>query len=119
MKPPVGAEMELRRDRVGSSGARLFRVYLDNFDQLCKVDRKLAAIIAGTPSEEVSKLKQAYAEAGLPTHPKKSVQQEMSAEVQGAWIDGEAGIIMAKPSKILKYVALALSVLQEGRASQK
>eukprot|EP00438_Fugacium_kawagutii_P022971 Skav217639 [mRNA] locus=scaffold73:30129:32516:- [translate_table: standard] len=97
--PPVGAEMELRRDRVMSSGPRLFRIYLDNFDQLAKVDRRLAEIIQGTPSKEVEFLRGAYQEHGLPTHPKKSVEQQPGAEIQGSWLDGEGGTCMAKPTK--------------------
>lgn len=84
LHPPVGAELEMRRDRVASSGSRLYRVYLDNYDQLVRVDRRLADIIRGTPSPEVLELRRAYELQGLPTHPKKSVEQQLSAEVQGA-----------------------------------
>lgn len=114
-----GGELELRRDRVGSSGARLFRVYLDNYDQLCRVDRRLAEIIRGTPSPEVEALRACYAQQGLPTHPKKSVQQELGAEIQGAWVDGEMGTCMAKPQKVARYIGLIFALLREGKASQK
>jgi len=105
---------ELRRDRVFSSFPNLFRVYLDNFDQLQKVDRKTATLIAGTPSEAVEQLRECYAREGLPTHPKKTVQQELGAEVQGAWLD-----LNAKPAKIAKYVRLALELVGRGKASQR
>ena len=110
---------ELRRDRVFSSFPNLFRVYLDNFDQLQKVDRKTAAVIAGTPSAVVEQLRECYASDGLPTHPKKTVQQELGAEVQGAWLDGEGGKLYAKPAKIAKYVRLALELVGRGKASQR
>ena len=110
---------ELRRDRVFSSFPNLFRVYLDNFDQLQKVDRKTATLIAGTPSEAVEQLRECYAREGLPTHPKKTVQQELGAEVQGAWLDGEGGKLNAKPAKIAKYVRLALELVGRGKASQR
>ena len=60
------------------------------------------------PTEEVSQLRESYSTGGLPTHPKKSVEQALTAEVQGAWVDGDLGLMCAKPSKIAKYCQLAL-----------
>eukprot|EP00438_Fugacium_kawagutii_P007951 Skav214090 [mRNA] locus=scaffold5449:51559:56206:+ [translate_table: standard] len=119
MDPPLGGELEMRRDRVASSGNVQYRIYLDNFDQLQRFDRKLAEQIQGTPSREVELLRQAYEEHQLPTHPKKSVEQQLGAEIQGAWLDGDKGTCRVKPSKIAKYVGLILSLLREGKASQK
>ena len=119
LRPPLGGEAELRRDRVASSCANIFRVYLDNFDQLCRVDKATALLVEGVPTPEVEGLREAYEQAGLPRHPKKSVEQSRAAEVQGAWIDGEKGQIYAKPAKIMKYVALALELIKKGRASQR
>lgn len=59
-------------------------------------------------------LREAYSNAGLPTHPKKTVEQEACAEVQGAWIDGVQGTMSAKPSKIAKYARLGLELLRMG-----
>jgi hypothetical protein len=56
---------------------------------------------------------------GLPRHPKKSVEQALSAEIQGALVDGMTGKVRPKPQKVLKYVELAWELLKEGRASQK
>ena len=42
---------EIRRDRTSSRADHLFRVYLDNFDELRKVDRRVAGLIEGTPSD--------------------------------------------------------------------
>lgn len=114
----VGVQ-ELRRDRPFSQCSNLCRVYLDNFDQLQKVDRKLAGLLAGTPSDLVTQVRECYQEGGLPRHPKKSVEQALQAEVQGAWLDGEAGTLCAKPSKVSKYIELALESLRLGRASQR
>ena len=71
----------------------MFRIYLDNFDELRKVDRRTASLIEGVPSEIAEALRKTYLELGLPRHPKKSVERALKAEVQGAWIDGEAGAI--------------------------
>ena len=67
----------------------------------------------------VTELREVYHEMGLPIHPKKSLIQKFQGEVQGAWVDGEKGVIMAKPSKIVKYIGLALELIQRCKASQK
>ena len=119
LRPPRGAEGELRRDKPFSHRPDLYRVYLDNFDELRKLDRRTYDQVRGTPSHAILALREAYAQGGLPTHPKKTVEQEACAEVQGAWIDGINGTMSAKPSKIAKYVRLGLEVLRLGKASQK
>lgn len=119
LRPPLGGECELRRDRPFSTSSQLFRVYLDNFDLLKKVDRATAALLEGSPAEEVHHLREAYAQAGLPRHPKKAAEQQLAAEVQGAWVDGSQGRVQAKSPKVAKYVALALHLLFRGSASQK
>jgi hypothetical protein len=110
---------ELRRDRCFSVFPNLFRVYLDNFDQLQKLDRKTAGLVAGTTSEVVDQVRECYSQMGLPRHPKKTVQQALGAEVQGAWLDGEEGTLYAKPPKVAKYVRLALELVGRGTASQR
>ena len=74
MRPLMGMEHELRRDRPLSHSEDLVRIYLDNFDHLRKVDRKLAELLKSTPSDIVRKLRECYLEDGLPRHPKKSVE---------------------------------------------
>ena len=117
--PPVGGHQEIRRDRVATNHPNVYRVYLDNFDELLKVNRSMAEAISGSPSDIVQKVREAYEELGLPRHPKKSVAQSLEAEVQGAWVDGKQGVVMAKPSKVVKYLRLVMEVLREGKASQK
>ena len=110
---------EIRRDRSFTSFPNLFRVYLDNFDQLQMIDKQAASLLEGTPSELVQHLREQYSLEMLPRHPKKSVQQARAAEVQGAWLDGEAGTLCAKPGKMAKYIMLTLELLGRGRASQR
>ena len=119
LQPPIGGHQEMRRDRVHSHHPNLFRIYLDNFDQVKRVDRKTAGLIEGQVSEEVAKLREAYEREGLPRHPKKAVSQSLGAEVQGAWVDGNTGVVLAKPSKVAKYIRLGLELLKQGKASQK
>lgn len=63
--------------------------------------------------------RQAYAEANLPRHPKKSVAQAAKAEVQGAIVDGVEGIAYPKPQKLGLYLGLALELVRRGNATQR
>ena len=119
LNPPLTGANELRRDRAFSNHPHLFRIYLDNFDELQKVDKKLAEALEGTPSRVALAVREAYEAAGLPRHPKKSTQQELQAEVQGAWVDGVQGSVSAKPSKVARYLALVLELLERGSATQR
>ena len=114
-----GGEAEIRKDRPYSVSPHLWRVYLDNYDELQKVDKGMAALIAGTPSEATRMVREQYDLWGLPRHPKKSVQQAHVAEVQGAIIDGQAGIIYPKPSKMLKYLQVVVKLLDDGWANKR
>ena len=109
-----GGESEIRKDKGFPVGKSLYRVYLDNFDQLEVVDRSTASLIAGTPSAQVLGLRLAYQELGLPRHPKKAVTRQMRAEVQGAVILGDSGIAIPKPAGVVQYVTLALELLKAG-----
>ena len=68
---------------------------------------------------ETLALRGGYEYWGLPRHPRKSVQQEFKAEIQGALIDGKAGTVWPKPAKVMKYVELTWALVQQGKASQK
>ena len=110
---------EIRKDRPFSGASTLHRIYLDNFDLLEKMDRKTAQLLRGEPSPALLALRAEYEAWGIPRHPKKAVCRAVKAEVQGAIIDGEAGVAYPKPVKIYKYVALASLLLQEELRSQK
>eukprot|EP00435_Cladocopium_sp_Y103_P021547 s123_g5.t1 len=115
LDPPVGREQELRKDLGMSTSSTLFRVYLDNFDQLERVDATVADQIKGTPSAQVLKLREDYTTMGLPRHPKKAVERQLKAEIQGA-IEGFA---MPKPGKVWQYALLAAELLERRSASLK
>ena len=114
-----GAQREMRRDRPATVSKEIFRIYLDNWDGLRKVDRDLASDVEGKPSAHQLALRAQYEELQLPRHPKKSVEGGLRAEVQGAIFDGQEGVAYAKPSKVLKYVGLTLELLDRGSASQR
>lgn len=56
---------------------------------------------------------------GLPRHPKKSVEREYKAQVQGALFDGLQGFAMPKVAKVWQYALLAAELLKRGQASLK
>ena len=68
---PLGGECEIRRDRFPSSGRNLFRIYLDNFDQLQQTDAQLAGLVKGEVSAALLALRDQYTYWGLPRHQKK------------------------------------------------
>ena len=119
IKPSLGPQNEIRKDKPFAAVEWHYRVYLDNFDTLSKVDKELAEQLTGQVSTEVLAMRQGYQYWGLPRHPKKSVEQQPVAEVQGAIVDGVTGRVKPKPQKILKYIELAWSLVQVGRSSQK
>jgi len=110
---------EIRRDRPLPRCDDMYRVYLDNFDVLEKMDTDLAGLVAGKPSIYSLHLREQYGVLGLPRHPKKTVERMPAAEIQGAWIDGRTGKVTPKPSKVFKYASLALHLLEASQASQK
>ena len=112
-------QQEIRRDRQQSSAGHQYRVYLDNYDELNKVDKRLAGTLEGTPSAWTLAVRETYQQLGLPRHPKKAVTQEIRAEVQGAWVDGELGRATPKLDKVGRYVRLAVEICVAGRASQR
>ena len=50
VEPSGEAEKELRRDKGSTTSSDMFRVYLDNWDDLRKVDQQLVQEIEGKPS---------------------------------------------------------------------
>lgn len=81
----------------------MFRIYLDNFDELRKVNRVLCDAVVGKVSPLALGLREEYTALQVPMHPKKSVQQQLVAEVQGAIINGEEGMVVPRHEKILRY----------------
>ena len=103
---------ELRKDRPFPNTDLMHRIYLDNFDELERMDGSLAALLKGSRSPSIVALRAEYEAWGIPRHPKKAVQRSLRAEVQGAMVDGDKGCAYPKPDKILKYTQLALLMLQ-------
>ena len=115
----LGGELEMRKDRPFSRGNPLFRIYLDNFDELRRVSKGLAEAIEGKVSPLIAGLREEYQAIGVPRHPKKAVSSSRKAEVQGAVVDGLLGVAYPKPEKILKYVGLTVLLLKADVCNQK
>ena len=47
------------------------------------------------------------------------MEASLQAEIQGALLDGDAGVAYAKPSKVLKYVGLAWELVQRNSCTQR
>ena len=113
----MAGEGELRRDRPAPMSQDVYRVYLDNWDEVRKVDKNLVRDIEGVPSAHQLALRHQYSDLELPRHPKKAVESSCVAEIQGALLDGRSGVAHAKPEKILKYMGLAWVLVSKGKAS--
>eukprot|EP00438_Fugacium_kawagutii_P023459 Skav220955 [mRNA] locus=scaffold1928:73577:75316:+ [translate_table: standard] len=118
--PALGSlEKEIRKDRHFPSGNSYFRVYLDNFDELRKVNKSLSDAVSGKVSPLVLGLREEYLRRGIPRHPKKSIEQQSVAEVQGAIIHGQDGLAFPKPDKVMRYCKLGLLLLQQTDCTQR
>lgn len=115
----LGSQLEIRKDRTFSVGNPLFRIYLDNFDELQRVSKGMAAALSGAVSPLVSSLREEYTLLGVPRHPKKAVASQLQAEVQGAYFDGEEGLAFPKPEKVLRYALLTARLLESQECTQK
>ena len=114
-----GWESELRKDRPLPISNPVHRVYLDNFDLLERVNSTMAEVVQGSVAPLASSLRQVYEELAIPRHPKKAVERQFQADVQGALVDGREGCAWPRPEKIMKYVQLSVLLLGETRCTQK
>ena len=111
-----GWESELRKDRPLPISNPVHRVYLDNFDQLERVNSSMAEVLRGSVTPLAQSLRQVYGELSIPRHPKKAVERQTQADVQGALVDGHA---RPRAEKIMKYLQLSVLLLKGERCTQK
>ena len=96
LKGVVSPNCEIRRDRDFPDALQFYRVYLDNFDVLTLRSKEI--ISCSQPSLTLL-LQEEYERLGVPRNIKKAVDHAKAAELQGAWIDGVAGIAYAKDAR--------------------
>ena len=116
LNPP---HQELRKDRPFAVGDSLWRIYLDNFDLLERVEATDMVDLEGTLAPGAWALRQEYHLWDVPRNIKKSVQRSTKCEVQGATVDGVRGVAYPRESKMTKYVAMALQLCAQNFATQK
>ena len=112
-------EHELRKDKPISQSKNAWRIYLDNYDLLEKVEATDMVELHGTCPPGVLALRQEYEVWGVPRNTKKAVQRSTRCELQGATVDGVSGVAYPKEVKLAKYFHLAFMLVQAERASQK
>ena len=112
-------EGELRKDHPFTVANPNWRVYLDNYDLLERVEATDMVEHQGTLAPGALALRQVYEQWEVPRNAKKSVQRSSFCEMQGATIDGVAGIAYPRESKLSKYFGLALSLVELKTATQK
>ena len=115
----IRPEEELRKDRSFSKGQRNWRVYLDNFDLLEKVEATQVVELKGSTPPALLALREQYSSWEVPRNLKKTVCREVRAEVQGAQIDGQVGVAYPREPKLLKYFAAGLGVCNAHMVSQR
>eukprot|EP00438_Fugacium_kawagutii_P030090 Skav228179 [mRNA] locus=scaffold3933:199068:202658:+ [translate_table: standard] len=112
-------EAELRKDRAFTQHNPAWRVYLDNYDLLEKVESSGFTECKGTVAPGVLALREQYLQWEVPRNHKKSVARSPLCEVQGATVDGIEGMAYPRELKLAKYVGLALSLAQLPMATQR
>lgn len=75
--------------------------------------------VVGTVAPGVWALRSEYELWCVPRNLKKSVSRSARCELQGATVDGTAGVAYPTEAKLAKYLGLAASLAHESRASQK
>eukprot|EP00438_Fugacium_kawagutii_P024162 Skav223371 [mRNA] locus=scaffold1536:180534:185737:+ [translate_table: standard] len=119
-KPGVNeAHAELRKDRPFSVANPLWRVYLDNYDLLEKVEATGMIALQETMAPGILALREQYESWDVPRNTKKTVLRSTKAEVQGATVDGCLGVAYPREAKLAKYLALGFKLTQQRFVSQK
>ena len=112
----ISAQQEIRRDREMPTAKKYFRVYLDNFDELSIRSKE---ILQSDSVSLVELLRKEYLKLGVPRNEKKAVAASPTAEVQGAWVDGNKGVCSAKPEKVAKYLCCLVDLLHRKEVTQQ
>ena len=112
-------ECELRKDRPFTVTSTAWRVYLDNYDLLEKVEATGMVELEGTTPPGVLALRSEYLHWQVPRNAKKGVVRSTHCELQGATVECVAGIAFPKETKLSKYYSLALRLLHQPVVSQR
>eukprot|EP00438_Fugacium_kawagutii_P001254 Skav223450 [mRNA] locus=scaffold350:865004:869587:- [translate_table: standard] len=103
----------------GERQERGYRTYLDNFDRLVKTNPEAASLLEGTLDPVAGSLREEYSRWNIPINDKKSVCNARVAEVQGAIIDGQRGLVFPKMEKFGRYLKAGHYLLIQKKCSLK
>eukprot|EP00438_Fugacium_kawagutii_P026600 Skav213726 [mRNA] locus=scaffold2563:64713:68294:+ [translate_table: standard] len=112
-------EQELRKDQPFTVSNPNWRVYLDNYDLLERVEATGMVSLEGEVAPGVLCLRQEYQRWNMPRNEKKAVQRSSCCEMQGALVDGVAGLARPRGTKLAKYMFLAFTLAQQQVATVK
>eukprot|EP00438_Fugacium_kawagutii_P025257 Skav212859 [mRNA] locus=scaffold786:278107:283976:+ [translate_table: standard] len=110
---------ELRKDQPYTVSNPAWRVYLDNYDLLERVQATGMVELEGQVAPAALSLRHEYERWNVPRNVKKSVQRSSHCEMQGAYVDGVAGFACPRGSKLAKYLFLAFMLALSPTATQK
>ena len=71
LRKGLANEGELRRDKPGTRAKSMYRIYLDNWDEVQRVDRHLVEEVLGQPTPQQLAMRHQYERLDLPRHPKR------------------------------------------------
>ena len=112
-------EDEHRKDRAIPQRDVTWRVYVDNFDLLEKIEATQMLHVEGSCPAGVLALRQEYEQWEIPRNLKKAVSRAPIAELQGATVEGEQGIAFPREAKLPKYFSMALALSMEQGGTQR
>lgn len=112
-------ECELRKDKPFTVANPAWRVYLDNYDLLERVEATSVSSLQGTLAPALLALRGQYIQWDVPRNVKKSTLRQTMAEVQGAMVDGQQGVAYPKEQKLLKYIACSLGLCRTRLVTQR
>lgn len=110
---------ELRKDMPYTQAREAWRVYLDNYDLLERVEASGVSQVEGSVAPGVLALRHEYEKWEVPRNVKKSVSRSLRCEGQGACVDGKLGLAFPREQKLSRYMALGFSLAGMRFASQK
>eukprot|EP00438_Fugacium_kawagutii_P028520 Skav226749 [mRNA] locus=scaffold3942:27571:31074:- [translate_table: standard] len=110
---------ELRKDRPMTNAASAWRVYLDNYDLLEKVEATQMVSAQGSLAPGVLALREQYERWNIPRNNKKSVVRSSLTEMQGATVNGTLGVAYPREVKLSRYFALAFDLAGRPSGTQK
>ena len=114
----VNPESEIRKTAAFPGEDEFSVIYLDSFDELRKLDRGLAAVTEGQPSENHLAFQATCQRLGLPLNEGKRVVAAARGALQGGEIDGRAGTFFLARDKQAQLIGLTAALLEAEKVTE-